>query len=808
MKIIIQIILTQIILFAGQYSNAQDLHGHIVQANGEAIPFATVSLHLTEDSSLVTGTSTDMDGYFVLSIPVKGSYYLKASSIGYEATMTGTFTIEETGFSKDLGSLVLYENVELLDEIVVKAMQASIVNKGDRLEMNVENTLLASEQNAYEVVKEAPGVIEDTDGELKMNGKSGVKVTINGRDSYVKGDELRSLLESMPAQNIKKMEVVNNPSAKYDAEGTAGVINIVLKRNAKMGFNGTVYSSYERNQLNEYSVGANLNYMNGRWNSFANVNFDRGGRFREMFLSREFHHNGNVTHFSQEGEDVRQYYLPSLQIGTDFLISKNQSLGIVADLSYNQSDQYWNTLGVLTDNDPKTDVIIDANNDFNNISKNQKYNLHYSVDLDTSGSTLKANVDYVLLKNETESSFFNDFTYMESHEVESVNYLASNPNSYEILATTLDYSKPLLAWKGQWESGIKASKVISDNRLDFFKLIDDEKVPFNARNNYFKYKENILAAYTNLSSQLSDQWHLQMGLRGEYTFGNGFSKSADQEISKGYFNLFPSIQMNQSVSDQYQISYSYSRRINRPKYKHLNPSLFYIDPYTSVQGNPGMQPQYTHAFQVAQTYKRKYNLILGYDASTAYMGEVPAINAAENTTVLAIRNMEEFRNASATFIAPVQIGNYWIINNMVSSAYQYFKVNIDGDAIENKQFFFTARSGSRIKLPGDFIAEVNIDYRGPLAHGVYKINGQWGMDAGVQRSFFSDKLHLSLNVKDIFRSRRITGNLGIKENKGHIDQYLSNQSIQLGIRYNFSNGEQFKQSQRKINFEELNRAGG
>lgn len=808
MKTTICFAFTVLTLLFGIQSYAQSIKGLVIDKDNAPVPFATVSYYNAEDSAFVGGTYTEMEGDFIIENLQSGTYYLKISFTGYVTSYSAPITISDTKSIEDLGSIQLREESQMLDEVLVQAMQNSVINKGDRLEMNVSNTMLASEQNAYEVVKEAPGVTVDHQGSLKLNGKEGVKVVIDGRDTYVKGEELKSFLESMPAESIQKIEVMNNPSAKFEAEGSAGVINICMKKNYKKGFNGMIYSNYTRSQINEYALGANLNYMKGNWNTFANINLDRGGRFREMDISRTFLTNGNTTRFNQKGEDVRRKYIPSLQTGFDYQINENQSIGMFANLSYKSGRQYWNTAGELLDGNPASDVQIASNNDFWSTSLDQKFNLHYEAKLDSSGSSLMANLDYVVLEDQTDSRFDNAYTFINSENSDREIFTAYNPTRYEILAARLDYTQPLLSLKGKWEAGMKISNVVSDHKLNFFKLINDKEVSYSERDNYFTYKENIYAAYSSINSQLNEHWSVQLGLRAEYTDSEGFSKTTYEGVRQSYLDLFPSLFITQKVNDDYELSYSYSRRINRPRYKHLNPYRFYIDPYTSIQGNPQMRPQYTDSYKITQTFFRKYNLILGYDASVDFIGEVPLIDAQENTTVLSIRNMEEFNNFSATVIAPVSPTKNWTINNMMTSAFQYFRVNIENESILNEQFFFNARSNHRFKLPNQFIAEMNFDYRGPVAHGVYKLDGQWGLDAGVQRTFYNEKLRVSLNFKDIFRTRRISGSLGYGENEGRIDQYLSDQSVSLGIQYNFSKGEQFRAKTKDFKLDELNRAAG
>lgn len=808
MSPLFRILAISIALFYSYYLPAQQLSGEVQDESGEPVPFATIALHDAGDSSVVGGTAADFEGAFVLPLPEKGMYYLQFSAVGYQNLISPPFEVTGPSYRKHFAPFTLGENVEMLDEVVVEAMQSQVVHKADKLVMNVGNTMLTSESNAYEVVKEAPGVYVDQNGALRLNGKAGIKVMIDGRDTYLTGAELKAMLESMPAKNIDQIEVVSNPSAKYDAEGAAGMLNILLTKNEQAGFNGSVYSDYTNNQLHLFSSGANLNFKKGSWSSFANVDFTRRGLVRNINLYREYHNNDQVAVFTQEGKDIRKRLIPTLRLGSDFDLNDRHRLGFVANLSYEDGVQDWSTLGNLIDEDPATDVEIDARNDIHGRSLDQNYNLHYELELDTAGSSLSANFDYVRLGNRSDSRFFNTYTLLETDAVNREKFSNDNPSSYDILAGRLDFEMPLENWNGELEAGIKVSHVVSDNQLDFFEEVDEVKIPMDELSNHFTYVEDIYAAYTNFNSRLSDTWTIQAGLRAEYTNSEGRSQTLEEVNKRNFLNLFPSISIQQRVSDNYQLGYSYSRRINRPPYQRLNPYIFYIDPYTFIQGSPNLRPEYTHTIQLTQTFFQRFNLMLGYDYSTDFIGEVPDIDPETRTTTLGVRNVEEFRNWNARIIAPVQIGKKWSMNNVLSAAYQAFETTIRDVDYRNSKLFFMARSSNRIKLPADLTMEVTINYQGPLAYGVYQLSGNWSADAGLQRAFANDKLSVSLRFQDIFRTQVIRGTIGLGENEGLIDQYLGAQSVQVGVRYNFSKGARFESKQRKLNLEEVQRAGG
>lgn len=278
--------------------------------------------------------------------------------------------------------------------------------------------------------------------------------------------------------------------------------------------------------------------------------------------------------------------------------------------------------------------------------------------------------------------------------------------------------------------------------------------------------------------------------------------------NRHYLNFFPSVFLQQKISDNYQVSYNYSRRISRPYYENLNPFIFYLDPYTWAQGNPLLRPQYTNSFEITQTLKNSYNLVLNYANTKDMIGEVPEQNLDSLTTVFQQRNISRNESMSATLVAPVKISQKWEISNNLTLAYLKNKTVLNEIAYTNNQSFLTVQLNNNILLPKKIKLEVNGSYRGKIAYGLYQIGETWGIDAGVKRSFLQDKLDVSLNVMDIFRTRRQNGSANIDGNTNAFRQYHYTQGVRLNFRYRFSKGEKFETKNRNGNLEELNRAGG
>ncbi len=809
MKLYLKINLLILSFLLSQFALAQEgiLKGSLLDQEEVTVPFATVAVMELPDSTVVTGSTTDIDGNFKIKTPEPGDYFLRFSAIGYSSTNSSRFRIEGPRYSRDFGVITIKQESTMLNEVMIETWRPKIEMKGGNLNVRVEGTALAAGSSAFEVLSRAPGVLVDQDGNFKLNGKAGVSVMINDQLTYLSNEELKTLLEGMSAENIESIEVITNPSAKYDAEGSAGILNIHLKKNSLSGLNGSVYAGYEYNQIIGYNAGANLSYKKGKWNSFFNFDLRRSGRVRDQYMTRGFVLNGEKSAFlAQNAKEKRRKLAPSLRMGTDFSIDKNHTIGVMADLSYQDLNNDWNSVGGIHDylNNQNTDIVA-----FNNIREkfgNGRLNLHYEGKLDTVGTSLKANVDYVVLNKESNSSFHNFYTSEETSEQYSELLFSKSVSDYEILSARLDFSTPV-SENSNLEMGLKASDVVSDSDLNFFIDEDGTRVLDPSRSNQFRYEENIYAAYASFNSRLNDTWNITAGLRMEETVAKGVSLTMDDTQEREYLEFFPSLSIDQKVSDNYKINYAFNRRILRPEYDRLNPFIFYIDPYTYVNGNPDLKPQINNSVQVTQTFFKKYNLMLGYEVADNFIGEVPIQDPETNETAFAIRNSDSYKSLTATIVAPFQVTPEWNMTNTAVLSDQRYEITVRDTHVENKQFFYMLQSTQRLSLPMDLSLELNARYQGPVAYNLYRIEDRFGLDVGIKKSFLNDRLNVTLSADDIFKTMQVTGTSNVNGNTTLVDQYMGDRNISLNIRYNLSNKKPEKEI-RQSDLEELNRAGG
>ncbi|MBC3541688.1 TonB-dependent receptor domain-containing protein [Rufibacter sediminis] len=784
------------------------LTGLVVDDKGAPLSYGTVTLLKTSDASFVNGTAIDLEGKFTLKTPAPGNYRLRISAMGFANLDLASFEVTSAGFSKDFGKIALKQDAKVLKEVTVHNLRPAVDVQADKMVVSVEGTAMAAGNTAYDVLAKSPGVLVDQDGNIQLNGKQGVKVMIDGKLTYLDGKQLQTMLQGMPADNLKNLEIITNPSAKFDAEGTGGIINLNLKKNTMTGLNGSVYGGYQYNTKSGANGGLNLNLKQGKWSSFASVDLAQRPRKRTFTMDRIFSREGGNSTLNQSGKEEGETFSPSARFGTDYDLNKNHSLGATLSLNHSRTNSGVNTNSTLLD--PTQAGLVHNQTTTHNKGQfsNATFNVHYAGKLDTLGTTLSADIDVARIRDNSPSDFLNLKTYEATGETETEFFETLNPTSYQIYSAKVDFAKSLPSIKGKLELGAKASYVESDNQIDFYNREGSQRVPDpNRSGDHFIYDENIYAAYSNFNATLSSRFTLQAGLRAEYTNSEGNSIPNQKVTPRSYLDLFPSVFVQQRISDNYQIGYNYSRRIYRPRYSNLNPFRFYIDANTYAEGNPYLKPEYTNSFQVTQTFKKSYNLIFGYAHTKDDISEVPVFYPEENKMVFQQTNVES-ETVNATFVAPVTITSKWNMNNNLTVAYQKYQTIVNKKIIENAQTMFSAQISNNILLPKNFKLEVNGTYRGKGVFNVYKTDPAGWVDVAVKRSFLKDQLEVNLAFTDIFRTQIMKGTSEVNGNINAIDMYQFGQGMRLNLRYRFNKGEKFEMKRRATSVDEVNRAGG
>lgn len=776
--------------------------GRLVDDKSIPLSYATVILKNNDSSFAVS--LTDSTGAFLLSVPKPGTYWLRITAIGFAEMITDPFELSMQYPSKDFGSLVLKAQNKNMDNVTITALRPTIIQLPDRMVVSVEGTTMAAGNNAFTLLSKAPGVFIDAEGNIQLNGSSGVTIMIDGRRTYLSARELRNMLESMPAENIKNLEIITNPSAKYDAEGTSGILNINLKKNTQQGVNGSIYTSYNYNfyQQHNVSAGGSINFKSGRWNSFLNTDIGRRAGGRNATFTRIFKGN-TTTYFDQTAiGNYENQGPPTIRTGTDYTFNDRHSVGFVAGFVTNTAHMEFLTETLIGNNRSQPTQFIDADNFSSNTYKNFTGNLHYSGKLDTLGTLLSTDLDYVKITNNGEAFLNNYFTDLTTGQQTKDMLYNNTPNGYDIYSLRIDFTRPLNS-KHKIEAGIKASSIFSDNDYRFY-FNNGTRELDPTRTNHFKYDEKIYAAYFNWTGPISKKLTLQTGLRAEQTRSLGNSITTGMVTSRKYTNLFPSIFLQQKVNDNYGINYSYSRRLTRPNYGSLNPFRAYRDPFTWYEGNTQLRPQYTHLFAISQVIKKMYSINLNYHRTTDVMAEVPILFVEDTLTVYTTGNLNINNYVTLSGVGPLKIMKRWDTQNSVYLYYNQFSTNSNNGMLENDQLTLWFQTIHTITLPKDLRVEMTFMYRSAAASGLYHMASIHRFDLAFKKSLMKKKIDLTVNANDIFKGFRYYWKTDINGNVNDFDQYFRLRTVGISLRYNFSKGQKASVKQRNA-VEELNR---
>lgn len=792
MKHIFTLIYTLLFMLActvTAFSQTSKVTGSLKDVAEKPVEFATVSLLRAADSTIVKGAVSNEKGNYAFDNIAKGNYVIKATSVGYNAGKSAVFSVDGTGII-NVPAITLTEGGKTLNTVNVNATKPLIERKVDRTVMNVENSVLAAGNTAMEILERAPGVTIDKDDNISLRGKQGVTIMINDKLTYLSQAQLATLLRSTDGNTISSIEIITNPSAKYDAAGNSGIINIKLKKNKQKGTNGSLTAGYARARGDRDNMSLNINHKNGPLNVFGTISRGDTKRYREIAINRVI--QNDTPYFEQVTKMPTFNYYNNFNIGADLETSSKNTVGVVASGFANGGREIYGNLTNLLSPQREPVLYLTTDSRIENTFRNLAFNVNDRLKLDTLGQELGADLDYSKFTNSSIASY--DTYYFKpdgtrSADPKELPLLLRNqtPSRIEIYSAKADYTKPLSkTWK--LESGLKYSSVKTDNDLRAQKNdpANQTEIFINdaGRTNHFIYTEQIAAAYTNINHQFKNG-SIQLGLRAENTESDG-DLLGKQRVKRSYLNFFPSVFINRSLGKKHDLGFTYSRRIDRPNYSNLNPFIFNLDPYTFSKGNPFLKPQYTNNFELNYTYNKTIDISVGYSRTTDVITELIVPEPGTKITYQTNDNLRTQDSYNVNVFSPYQITKWWSGNVNFNGFYLGFKSSggIGNGNIDNGRFAFTARTTQTLTF-GKYKAEIVGDYRSALAYGIYYIFPRYYIDGGVSRSFANKKLNVKVALNDVFNTLRNDINSNLLGNNFTIRQKSDTRIFRVNVTYNF-----------------------
>ncbi|WP_428660447.1 TonB-dependent receptor domain-containing protein [Runella sp.] len=780
--------------------------GEIREKSGKPLPFATVLLLKAKDSTLVKGAITSETGYYEVENVAEGRYLIAANMIGYQKTYSSPFDISATAAIVQVPVIQVNESTQTLQEVKVIAKKPFVEQQIDRMVVNVENSIVSAGGTALEVLEKAPGVTIDRQNDrLQLKGRQGVMVMIDGKLQQISMQDLMNMLQSMPSDNVEKIELITNPPAKYDAAGNTGLINIVLKKNKNFGTNGNYTLGAGVGVYEKLNASLGLNHRNAKINSFGNVSLFHARFKNTQSIDRTIAYKDQITYLDQNSPRVGNPQNLSFRAGLDFFVSKKTTIGVLASGFLNQFKMNGiSSTDFLDKNLALTGRFATDAYNYNKLN-NYTGNLNLKHDFGK-GRELSADADYSYFDGNSGNDL--NTIYYDPKDAITNKDIVRNvmPSTIGIAAAKVDYIQPLK--KGKFEAGAKSSIVNSDNDMRFETQIDNQWILDPSRSNRFKYKENINAAYTNFSTKLDKRTQLQLGVRVEHTHSQGNSVTLNSIVDRNYVNLFPSVFVSRQLDTNNVLNVSYSRRIDRPNYRNLNPFQFFLDPLTFQQGNPNLRPQFTNSFQVTHVFKGMFSTTLGYSRiNDVIADQIPKQIPAENKTYVTTENLDHQDSYNVTFSIPVTIKKWWTMQNNVSAFYNRYRSFYYGADLDLGQFGATVFVTNNFTLPKGYTAELGGFWNSPTQYNIMAVKAQGQINAGLAKSLWNRKASIRVNIQDIFFMNRFAGTVKYQDLNFTVNSRWESRQVRVSFTYRFGNQNVKAARQRSTSTEDLrNRA--
>lgn len=806
------ILITAIVLSTLQFSFSQgrpqmegfsgEISGKLVDnASGKPMEYGNISVFSLRDSSLAGGAISDAKGFFIVDKLKPGPYKIKIDFIGYER-ITTTAKVNPQTPSVNIGTIKLKPASTQLGEVVVSTEKPLVEFSLDKKVINVDKNIVTSGGSATDILRNTPSVSVDMDGNVSLRGSTNLTILVDGRPSMLSGTDKAAILEQIPANTIETIELITNPSAKYDPEGMAGIINIKTKKEKRDGTNGLITLNY--GTWEKYGASLNLNKRTGKFNLYANYDYKNNDRNGKRSHDRIFYMNDTVVSiYDINSNNKSKNESHSFKGGLDYNINPMNSLTFSGsyrmgkrpgdDYSLNKIYDYTNSLVT----DYKRDEISD--NDNNNIDFALGYKRKFEMkDRELTSDLYYSKSDH----NETNNYLQDNYTPVYYTPEQRSNNIGNNSN----ITFQSDYLSPINE-KAKFGAGVKYMMRTTDDDY-IFQQFDTIMIDFmNDTNlsNRFKYTDQVYAGYATYSMEWK-KFSFQAGLRAEQTFQLGEQKTMNQDFTNDYFSLFPSAHTSYSLPKENKLQISYSRRINRPSIHSMNPFIDASDPLTLHTGNPYLKPEYINSYELGHIKDwKKLSLTSSvfYKQTDNVVSRFRIIDTTGVITVMPI-NVNKATSYGFDFIistTPVKFLR-------LSGDFSWFKTTLDGSNLDtdltNSIYSYNGKFNASIYLPKNFSAQINCMFEGPSVQAQAIRKEFYTVDAGIRKDFKNKKISLSLRVSDIFNTMRfriVTEDPSLKAN---MEFKRESRVAYFTLTYRINDG--VKQKERKN--QDMNGGGG
>ncbi|MEJ5301830.1 MAG: TonB-dependent receptor [Bacteroidales bacterium] len=745
------------------------LKGRIIDAESKTpLEYTNIAIYKKRDSSLVDGTVTDAKGNFILEKLPFGRFYAMISFIGYPTRTVDSIFITPRETEVNLGTIRLKSSGKTLQGVEITEKKSVMEYNLDKKVYNVEQNVVSAGGTAIDIMQTIPAVQVDIDGNVSLRGSGNVTILVDGKPSML------TSLDQLPASMIERVEIVTNPSARYDPDGTTGIINIILKRNKALGINGMI--SANAGTGDKYNASFNINYRVKKWNLFTSYDFRQFGGTGTSDLFRETTINDTSSYLTQTGNNRRRGNFHNFGLGVDFMPDNYNSFTLSG--RYNTRDF---TMRENMDN-LYQNYLMDTTQFFNRKSSGDNNNSGFELSFNY---TRKFDEKW---KEWTADAFYSDGSGDNSNIIDQWMY-PNNPsinpflirqqtlsnNTRRVLTAQTDYVSQL--WSGRIELGYKFSYNFNDSDYGFYNFNDSTWLIDPTKSNRYVYSEYLNSVYLNYSRKITDKLYVQAGLRAELANIKSDQKTQDSVYKNTYFSPYPSAIIKYSFNDKNQLQLSYSRRVNRPGPWVLNPFINYTDPLNLSAGNPSLKPEYSNSLELGYTLQLGNTTLspsVYYRNTSGVISRIMTVYP-NGTSFTTFRNQNKAEAYGLEFIVTQQVLQWWRLNGNFS----YFHSALMGPDVtgdNSSSNSWTLRFMSMMMIPGVFDLQLSFNYNSPVIFnpsvgggrmggpggggGFFMMGSQGRMsenywaDAGLKKDILSGKGTISIRLSDIFKTQK------------------------------------------------------
>ena len=775
--------------FASAQTSDGKISGTILDDAKKPLDGATIVLLAAKDSSVISNQLANPDGSFAFQNVKDNTYIVKVTYIGYKNYSSGNIVVGGKKAVK-LPAITLSSIGKTLSGTGVTAQKSYVQQKIDRTVVNVGALMSNTGANALEVLEKTPSVQVDADGNITFKGKSGVLVMIDDKPTYLSAQNLATYLKSLPSSALDQIELMDNPPAKYDAAGNAGVINIKTKKNTIRGFNAVVSANYAQGFYDRTNESINMNYRVNKVNLFANVSYNGNKNYRRLEIDRNYlDANGNTT---SSLKDI-SYFRPTnhstdIKAGMDFFISPKTTWGIVYTGDISNSHDSSPVFSLLFNANGGLDSTINTLNTSKNKFNSNGINLNFTHKFDSTGQQLTFDLDYIHDVSGSNQMFVNN-TFLPDNILTNSTTLTDNlPAVINIYSAKTDYSHPLKG-KAKIEAGLKTSYVNTDNAANYFNVVNGvSSIDYN-QTNRFLYKENINASYVNFNKNFG-RFSMQTGLRAENTNGIGHqlgnAQRADSSFANHYINLFPTAYLSYNIdtAGHNVLVLSYGRRIGRPNYGSLNPFTFFVDNYTRFSGNPFLKPQFTDNYKLAYSYRSLFTVAFSYNRTADVQGET--IHRDSSIFISTQGNIGQQKQLDLSVSSNLQPAKWWSVNLYGEIFRNTYQGAFYTGYLNQSKYTIAFNGNNQFTFSHGWSAEISGFYNNGGTYGQFVLLPKGMLNAALQKKILNNKGSIKLNVRDILHSFSPSGTITNIENAtATFHNFVDTRVATLAFTYSF-----------------------